>query len=264
MNTNRPILLLATILLLSAVHLHADLLFFLHGPHRLAVGAEVYHSRRIKEGGSSQTGTPAGWYASYDRIRSNSLYWGCSGRMAWGRMYGHTGSGASIVSNLMDSEVQGRLGYTLQRTKGTQDALTLFVGYGYFDGTNNFQYPSPMTLNYRDYFTYSLVGFLASAKFTPNFRLSTSFQVQFMSDGKSKITNDPGYNDLVLKMGNRLQYQAEIPFTYLISNHYYHFELSLVPFLRYRDYGGRENYPFDFISTQYQIFGGRLEVAYIF
>lgn len=244
--------------------LEASLPFFLKGPHRVAVGAEVYHSRRLKDGGSEQTGTPVGWYASYNRIRRNALYWGVDGRMAWGGMYGHSGSGRPLVSDLMDSEVEGRFGYTFQRTKGTRDALSLFIGYGYFNGTNKFRNPSPLPLHYRDYFTYYVVGFLASATFTPHFRLGANFKIQFMNDGKSEVTNDPYAPDVTLKMENKPQYQAEIPLTYITRDRYTHFEISLVPFLRYRHYGGRENYPYDFIETKFQMFGGRLEAAYVF
>ncbi len=70
---------------------------------------------------------------------------------------------------------------------------------------------------------------------------------------------------LCQKMGKLVMYQVDVPLTfygYYIREEA--FELSLIPFWRNRLYGYRQNYPFDFPKTTYNMVGARFLVTYVF
>lgn len=226
--------------------------------HLFYVGPEAYYMRRVKEGGTKQHGVLGGVRAGYDRIKRYGLYWGIEGYYATGTLRGKSATNAKLVSRVQDSEIEGRIGYTFNRKTGFSAFFTPFGGYGYFCQRNNFRHPSPIHLHFRDHFQYAVAGFLSSLFINPCLSVGANFKVKFMIDGKSQIGNDPKFENSTLLMNNKEQYSLDLPINYAVCFQEHIFDLSFVPFFQYRHYGGRENYPFDFIDTKFWVYGGRL------
>lgn len=232
--------------------------------HLLYVGPEVYYMRRAKEGGTKQHGVLGGVRIGYDRIKRYRLYWGVEGYYAAGTLKGKSASKARIVSNVRDSEIEGRFGYTFHRKTGFCASFTPFGGYGYFYQTNNFRKSSPIPLHFRDHFQYAVAGFLSNLFINPSLSIGANFKVKFMIEGKSEVRNDPEFENTNLLMNNKEQYSLDLPINYALCFNERFFDLSVVPFFQYRHYGGRENYPFDFIDTKFWVYGARLLFYYSF
>jgi hypothetical protein len=230
----------------------------------VTLGPEFYHVKRLKKGGTKQRGTLYGVYASYDRIKRCRLYWGLEASYATGRLKGTSGRGSPLVSNLTDIEFEGRLGYTLQRKYAPILTFVPFIGGGYFRQTNKFRAPSPLTIHYRDSFSYTMAGFFFDASVMPCLHVGTLFKAKFMNEGKSRITHDIDFGNSMMQMSNRIQYSVELPLTYQVLVCEQTFNASLVPFYEYRHYGSHENFPFDFMDTKYFNIGAKLLASYCF
>jgi hypothetical protein len=233
--------------------------------HFFFVGPEAYYSHRVKEGGTRQSGALVGARASYDRVKRMGFYWGLEGAYATGKIRGHTGRGAHIVSELTDAEVEGRIGYTLQMCNSWKPSITPFVGLGYFEQTNRFKSPSPVRLHFRDSFKYSTIGFLSSFQLFCDLSVGANFKVKYPTDSRSRVSHDPEHPHSTLLANDERQYELAIP---LIYQYCWKDEIelfvSLVPFFQYRHFGGYENYPYDYIDTKYYNVGSRLLIGFGF
>jgi hypothetical protein len=232
--------------------------------HLFYLGPEAYYLRRAKEGGTKQHGVLYGVRGGYDRIKRYRLYWGIEGYYATGRIRGRSANHHKLVSDLQDSEIEGRLGYTFQGKTGLCASFTPFGGAGYFYQINKFRKPSPLNLHFRDTFSYAVVGFLSNFTVKPCLKVGVNFKVKYMLNGRSKIQKDPDFEDHTIQMTNKEQYSLDLPMSYAFYLRQCYFDLSFVPFFQYRHYGGRENFPFDFIDTKFWVYGARLLFYYSF
>lgn len=229
--------------------------------NKFSISPEFYHVKRTREGGTRQSGFLFGGQARYERIKGFDFYWGLQASYAKGRISGKGGKGNALRSHLTDREIEGRLGYTFcseKYFKPFYPSLTLYAGYGYFGETNKFLPPTFLTLKFKDYFNYISGGCLSSLYLTPEFKAGLNFKGAWMIRGRSKISDDPSFDDLSLIMGSKMQYEIEAPLTYVRCNDCFTFELSAVPFAQYRHFGGMGNFPFDFADTMINVFGLRL------
>ena len=234
------------------------------GPHRVYVGPEMYYMKRKRASGSEQDGGIYGIRVQYDRIRRCSFYWGADALYAYGTINGRTGSGAPLKSDVTDSCIEARVGYTIGTNRWRRPYVTPYFGGGYFRSINQFKAPTAMSLRFDNRVNFVCVGFLSGFCLTPCLDVGFNFKTRYMVEGRSKVGNDPFFEDATLLIENRPHYSVEIPITYKISQCKRGFEAVIVPFFRFRHYGGRENFPFDFIDTKFQIFGSRFLLTYRF
>lgn len=211
-----------------------------------------------------QKGYLYGVRGGYDHIKRFKFYGGIEGNYATGRIKGHTGGGSPISSQLTDAEIEIRGGYTLACKYSFKPSITPFIGFGYFCQKNNFSDPSPLHLHFRDTFKYVVAGFLSQFSPTPCLDVGIVFKAKYMIDGKSKVSHDPDFSSVTLRMEERTQYSVDLPITYLFSFCDQPLTASLEPFYQYRNYGGLENYPFNFIKTKFINFGARALLGYSF
>lgn len=257
--------LLSLFLIGSHVHVaHAFCSF--RGPHRFSVGPEIYFMQRTKEGGSKQHGFLFGGYACYDRIRRSALYWAAEGRYAYGLLKGHNAESDPLKSYKMDSQIEGRFGYTLNKGPSRCLWLTPYFGSGYFNGTNRFVDPSPIEYKMRVQFPYIAFGFLSKIDFRKCWSVGLDFKVKYPVGARSKITgdDDPEVDHAKFYIEDKFMYEVDLPLTYRWCWGCRTMAASFVPFYNYRHYGGHENYPFDFIDTKFQIYGVRFLLRYSF
>lgn len=228
------------------------------GPHRLSLGPECYYLKRERQGGTWQNGWFYGGRITYDRTKANGFYAGALARAAGGVLQGETASGATLKSNASECAVEGDLGWTFGFCIIRPLLITPFVGYGYFKGVNDFKSPSPLTLKFTDRYGYTAGGIFSNIEITSCISLGLNFRAKWMSEPKETVSGDPDNGDLALQVGEHWLYEAEVPLNYGFSWCNWCCHASLVPFWERRDYGGRENFPFDFIETRYTIYGLRL------
>jgi len=237
--------------------------------HRLSVGPEAYYSKRTRAGGSKQDGWLYGVKARYDRIYDCALYWGANWYYAEGNFSGNTG-GYKLKSRVSDTQIEGRVGYTLSFCHTLRPRVALFVGYGYFQGKNKFCKPSPLSLKFRNTFQYGALGFMARVCPCPEISLGLNFKSKSSFDGTSKITNDPKRDSLTLDIGDAFHYEVEVPIEYSLCYGNHMLAVSLEPFFRYRHYGGRSNFfkkeqiSIPFHDTKFRIWGARCLLSYKF
>lgn len=222
--------------------------------HTLSIGPEAYYVERTRATGANQTGVLYGGQIGYNRIRKWATYWGIDTYYASGPLHGRNASGMALKSTLTDWQLEGRIGYTIPY-------VTIFGGYGYLEERINFENPSPTTFHYRDAIQYITAGFLSRVNFTCRLSMGLNAKVKWMTQGKSHVSNDPDNPPLTLLMNNEIQYRIELPVNYGLKKG---FEASFIPFYECRHYGGHESYPYDFIDTQYQIWGTQIMLSYWF
>jgi hypothetical protein len=230
----------------------------------LWVGPELYYIERFREGGANQKGLMVGLRTGYDHIKRYRLYWGGDFLYAEGRLTGRNSSKRSLKSTLTDYNYEARFGYTLQCGYWRMPYFTPYIGGGYFQETNKFHHPSPLTIQYRDSFKYATVGFFSGLELNPKLTFGINAKVKMMVDGKSKISDDPEKDDTTILMQDELQYRVEAPLHFYNCWKSQRFQTSFIPFYEFRHFGGRENYPFDFIDTEFHLWGLQIEVAYRF
>lgn len=232
--------------------------------HQFALGPEIYHVKRVREGGTEQSGTLVGVRARFDRIKRYKVYWGADACYAQGTLEGKTGSGAKLRSTFSDTSLEGRLGYTFQVKSQLQPAVTPFVGYGYFREINKFKRPSPIHLKFDTAFHYFAYGFLSSVAIDSQWTVGANFKAMSMWEARCKVTNDPEFDDQSMLIKDKVNYRVELPVDYRFCCACGHFEARVIPFYEYRHYGGRINFPFDFLDTKLRIYGCTLLLGYLF
>ncbi len=247
--------------LATAAPSNIEALALLRGPHYFFAGPEVYHLWRERAGGTWQEGTLSGVHAGYDRIRGMSIYWGVDGYWARGELNGSSARGLPFASQMTDSDIQGRLGYTLYFRSIGPITLSLFIGGGYFCERNSFHPPSPMEVEFRTSFAYTAFGGYLRLYLAPNTQLGIDFRAEFPVEGHCTISEGVGENkEIKLLFNSQTQYALEAPLIYFFGWKKITWGVGLVPFYRYRHYGGREGFPFDFFDTRISVAGGRLQL----
>jgi len=234
------------------------------GPHRLYIGPEFYHAKRTKDSGSKQTGWLWGGRGLYERRRHAGFYWAADAYYACGEISGKTASGSSLLSKLRDSEIEGRLGYAFCVKKDAKLTMIPYGGYGYFYSKNAFKKPSPLPYDLDICFEYGLLGAEASFFPFPCLECGLNFKAKYMLEGKSKVKDDPDFDNFTQEIESQIQYEADLPFRYYSCLCNKQFIAVFAPFYRYRHFGGKVNWPFDFIDTKYSIYGARLLISIFF
>jgi hypothetical protein len=227
-------------------------------PHRFGLGPEVYFAERRKEGGSEQHGLLYGFRMTYDRVRPWGLYWGIDGHYAHGRLKGHSGRGASLNSNFEVGEVEARFGYAMDFKCRLRPWILPFMGVGYITHVNRFLPPVMLPVRFNISYEYIATGLALGIWLAPQWDVQLVLKAGFPFNMRCKVTNDPSFNDLKQLIDEEVQYWVDLPITYHRCFNGHPVAISLVPFFRYRRFGGREGFPFDFIDTRFQFYGARL------
>lgn len=232
--------------------------------YKASIGPEVYHVKRTREGGTSQSGTAVGVRGSFERIGRYKWYVGVEGLYGSGTIKGHSGSDLRLKSKLTDRMIEGRAGYTFQSKCGWLPSFTPFVGYGYCEELNHYKNPSPLIINFKNRASYFSFGFLSSVRLTEELTVGFNFKGRSLVDPECLVKNDPIFDRLKMHIDDELQYRLELPIYYDFFSGCEAYELGLVPFYEFRHYGGRENYPFDFLDTKLKIYGANIQFTYRF
>lgn len=232
--------------------------------HQFFVGPEIYTVKRSRDGGSVQTGVLYGGRLGYDYIRRYAFYAGLDGLYAQGTLNGHSGEGRALSSLLTDANVEGRFGYTFQSKACHHVSFTPYVGYGYFWETNSYKHPSPISVHFHNHFSYIPVGFLSRFFLYPDLSLGLNVKARLPLEGKTKVTNDPDADHLTLHYEQHIQYRIDLPVVYYFCWRDQSLAIGIVPFYEYRHYGYHANFPHDFLDTKFRLYGGNLQLLYVF
>lgn len=227
--------------------------------HHFYIGPSLYYINRKREGGSHQTGPLYGVRLGYDHLWRYNIYWGAEFLYGQGHLTGRSAAGKRIKSEFTDTNVEGRLGYTLQQKCFPKIAFTPFVGGGYSVEKNNFKKPSPLPVHFRLHYAYWCVGFFSQISYWSCLDVGFNFTAKFMIEGKNKASHDPEFDDSSTLIGNRQLYKAELPITYHWNSQLF---VCFDPFYEYRHYGHHAGYPFDFLETRMNIYGATLKIGY--
>lgn len=220
--------------------------------HRLLLGPEVYHVHRNREGGAKQNGWLTGGRIAYDHLRRHTFYWALEGAIARGKLHGKSGKATQQESHMRDRSIEGRFGYTFRCKRASKLLLTPFVGIGYLIEDNDFQHPSPLHLHFKTSYSYATAGFLASIALGNQWRAGVTLKLRYLLDPSCKITHDPEFRSLSLKIANDdLQYRIEMPVVYTAECAAF----AMTPFYEYRSYGRQVGFPFDYLQTRLYQYG---------
>ncbi len=223
--------------------------------HQINIGPEISHLKRIRKGGTQQTGTLYGIRGIYDHIGRYLIYWGVEGVYTKGTLRGKSGSGSRIKSHFTEKNIEGRLGYTFQSKDRRLMSITPFIGIGYFNELNHYVSPSPVKVHFDNRFSYGAAGFLLRGCFTPCFRFGINATARWSFDGKVKVSNDPEFESTTIKYMQKMQGRASLPLWYTFVCNRFCMELGISPFYEYRHYGRKAGVPFDFIDTRIKSWG---------
>lgn len=238
--------------------------FRLRGPHAFNVGPEVYYNVRTRVGGARQDGIIYGVNAKYERFRRCAWYWAAQYDGGWGDMDGNDASGNKVKSHFSEQQVEGRFGYNYQWKNGCKPYILPIIGYGYYWQTNDFVQPSPLEVQFKDYFPYAAVGLQVGMNLTPHMTLGLFAKGDWMLEGNSKIVGIEELGSVKLSMQEEWQYTFEAPLTYRRNQCRRTFYYIFTPFVRIRHFGGLPGFPFDFLETRYRNYGAKLLIGYDF
>ncbi len=222
------------------------------------LSVEEYHVTRMKDLGTRQHGMMTGFRLQLERFKRYGWYVGLEGYSARGSLSGHTGGGAALSSNFIEQSIEGRFGYTFQCKEGLQASITPYVGGGGYCEKNNFSSPSPLHAHFRTRYGFISFGFLTAIYPCSYLELGFNAKMRYPFSPKCRVTHDPHHDSLTQRMGDRVSYRFELPFTYRIER----MAIGLMPFYETRLYGGQPNYPFDFIRTRFVDMGAALNLIY--
>lgn len=248
-------------ILCSFLSLRAD--FYDDRGIHLFLGPEIYYVKRIKEGGAKQTGALYGVRGGYERVKRYKFYYALDGLYSRGMLCGKV-NGKHIKSELTNSTLETRFGYTFQAKCKPQFSLTPFLGVGYLSEYNRYVHPSPIKIHFSNQFLYIPVGFLSSFYLANRLQLGLNFTARFYWDANQKVTHDPEFSDQRQCFDEHIQYRIELPITYDFYLNQHCLAMRLTPFYEYRHYGHRANYPHDFLDTKFKFYGANLEILYQF
>jgi hypothetical protein len=223
--------------------------------HQINIGPELSHIKRIRKGGTKQTGMLYGVRGTYDYIGRYLIYWGFEGACSTGTLKGKTGNGNVIKSHFTENNVEGRIGYTFQSKDKSLLSITPFVGIGYFKELNHYISPSEVKVHFDNRFNYGAAGCLLRGCFTPNFRFGLNATARWSLDGKVKISHDPNAESTTIEYMQKMQARASLPFWYKTTCATFSVECGIAPFYEYRHYGRKVGVPFDFIDTRIKSWG---------
>lgn len=230
-----------------------------------SAGPEIYNLKRTRVGGTWQQGTLYGGRAKFERIKPWGWYLGADYLWADGKISGKSASGRTLVSNIRDEIWDVRFGWAFQTPSShRRQFIVPFGGFGHFQETNAFKPPSPIPFTFIDRFYFGSVGFLSGFNITPLLSMGINFKAMFMHNGTSQVKNDPDFEDVRLKIRHEINTRVEVPVTYRFSFYKLCSFVELSPFYEFRHFGGLEGFPFDFIDTEFNIFGGNLQIGLIF
>lgn len=236
--------------------------------HQIFIGPEIYGVKRSREGGTEQTGILYGVRAGYDYIRRYAFYWGIDGLYASGALTGENGENQKIKSQLTDSNIEGRFGYNFQSKSCLSASFIPFIGVGYFWENNDYKHPSPLKVKFENSFFYVPVGFLSRIFVNPQLSIGLNFKARFIIEGKTKVSNDSELEleegDLTLHYEEKTQYRVDLPVSYYFCWLNKPVSFAVSPFYEYRQYGHRANFPFDFLETEFNIYGVTVRLGYLF
>jgi hypothetical protein len=241
----------------------------------LALGPEIYHVTRTRSG-VDQTGTLYGGRLTYERLKPWGFYLAFDGLYAKGTL---RGSSEFVIedefgdeppeifvdhlrSTLTDFNVEGRIGFTVQFPILFQPTITPFVGYGYFEETLKFHFPTPIEAKYTTYYDYFALGFLSKIYQYQYMTTGFNFKIRYSWNTRCEVTDDPEpeFNDQVMLVDDDYSYRFELPIVVQPCSCTDRISISLTPFYEHRHYGGRENFPADFLDTTLKIYGANLQL----
>ena len=261
MKTLKLCCLSAFLFLFPFIHVDADFKccsLSLKG-HRFLIGPEVYHVHRNREGGSKQNGWLGGGRFTYDYLRRHTFYWAIEGAIARGPLHGKSKL-SKQESHMRDRSIEGRFGYTFRIKNACKLMLTPFVGGGYLIEDNDFQHPSPLHLHFKTSYSYVTAGFLSRINLGCDWKVGLTVKLRYMFDPTCKITHDPDFKDMTLKIANDdLQFRLELPVTY---SYCHGVSFVATPFYENRIYGRQIGYPFDYLQTRIFNYGVTLQVQF--
>lgn len=232
--------------------------------YKASIGPEIYHVKRVREGGTSQHGCLYGVHGSFERLGRFKWYIGFEGLYGKGTINGHSGMGLKLKSALTDRFIEGRFGYTFQAKCHYTPSFTPFIGYGYSDETNQYKSPSPLIVKFIHESSYVSFGFLSEITLGDKFSAGFNLKMRSLVDPICKVKKDQVFGSLKMHIHEKMQYRFELPLKLAIFHECHVFEVGIISFYEIRHYGGRENYPFDFLDTKLRLFGASFQLSYRF
>jgi hypothetical protein len=230
----------------------------------VSVGPLAYYMKRQRDNYTQQGGELYGLSANWQRLKNNAIYLGGFFDVAEGNLYGYTGSGSPLKSLFTDMDAEAQIGYTFFCTGRICAQFSPFIGVGYLQQTNKFLPPSSNTFKFVDRVQYGSFGFYWTNYFTSRFSTGLKITLKPIYKAKCFVSNDPSNDNVIQLIDEKMFVTVEIPITYSLFNHSCRYKFTITPFYDYRDFGGRFNYPYDFIRTTYNSVGARLLVDIAF
>jgi len=189
--------------------------------HIIEAGANYTWARISPDGNPSSSGSLGGLQASYQYRAPDAFYGGAT--FAWRQ--GST-SGSGIKRELLDFDLQERLGYTFAYSQNPY-LFTLFSGFGYrYLGQEAKTNGNSVDFDYNEF--YIPVGILFDGRITPSFVMGVN--LIWMPQVYPTVTISPiggARWKVTYQVDN---FSLEIPLTFSISQRYNCF-VRLVPFV---------------------------------
>lgn len=228
-------------------------------PHAIYVGPTASHTHRTRKGGAWQSGELLGVQMRYDKVARSKIYWGADLSYAEGLLRGRSSADDRVKSRFIDEWIEGRVGYTFSRKWCFEWSLSPFLGIGYGLEKNRFVVPTPLLLHSKIRYIYVPLGFLGKMRFNDKWDIALQFTAKINANVKNYISHDPDFDDSTLQVDPKVGYRVEVPLNYNYNSRWF---FSISPYYESRHYGGKVNFPFDFVGTKLSTYGAWLKCGY--
>lgn len=232
----------------------------LYEGHNLTGGPQYGYLNRFTGKGAKQASPVAGLECQYQRLLPGGAYWGLRSHYFRGNLVGETGRGDTIRSRYYEYDIAARLGFTWSPQFCEGLIFAPFVVEGYLHSSNFFRHPSPRQFEEITRYYYQGVGALIESPSWGNFFLALDLEFIHTWEAESKILDDPNFGNLIRHAEDSWHVSTALPLCYNWWGAESSWQLRLVPSYRYRHLGDKENYPFNFIETDFRIYSLRLEL----
>ncbi|MDR3624375.1 MAG: hypothetical protein P4L16_04460 [Chlamydiales bacterium] len=216
-------------------------------PHHLYIAPDLlyrhYSEQGLSEGAKSdEHGILSGLQIGYDYITPRNVYVGADLRCDAGKTV-YDGTLINLIdfstspyknhTNNVIFNAEVRLGYTYEKF---YNITTIpFIGFGYHRWYRGAVPENPFGYDETYTWSYLAFGMRTEYDFCCNLAIGLNLKLMFMIDGR--MTSSGLGND-VFALGNKIQYEIELPITYRLSKPYWLLnQIQFVPYFRNQNIG---------------------------
>lgn len=234
----------------------------------------LYGKATMKQGSVKNDGWLYGIHGNYDLINYNTFYFGAEIGYKFGDLKGKVSNIEELQINIDNLIVENktkskysdlwsefRAGFTFGGLNYTGGFVTPYLLVGYEQEKDNFVSPSPIEIKHKLTYGYFGGGLLSLLRVSNQMTIGANVKFKWMFNATQKTGGDPYIENKEISCANCFHWSLEIPVNYLVCQNMF---VGLAPFYEYKNY---DKHKFEWLGKEkatFHMWGGLLQLGYIF